>query len=55
MNSKYCIILTNGEKITIEAYSCEVIEDWLIFYHKSKSIAAAFSIRNIVGFYEMCN
>lgn len=52
MNSNYVVILVNGEKITIEAYSCEVIEDWLIFYHKSKSIAAAFSIQNITGFYE---
>ena len=55
MNSKYCIILTNGEKITIEAYSCEIKEDRLIYYYKNKFIAATFFIRNIVGFYEMCN
>lgn len=53
MNSTYVIILTNGEKITIEAYSCEVKADRLIFYYKNKSmIAATFFIRNIVGFYE---
>lgn len=52
MNLNYVVILADGEKITIEAYSCEVIEDWLIFYHKSKSIAAAFFTKNIIGFYE---
>ena len=54
MNSKYCIILTNGEKITIGACSCELKEDRLIFYYKNKSaIAATFFIRNISGFYQI--
>ena len=54
MNSKYCIILSNGEKITIEAYSCEIKADKLIFYYKNKSvIVATFFIGNIAGFYEM--
>jgi hypothetical protein len=54
MNSKYAIILANGEKVTIEAYSCEIKEDKLIFYYKNKSIiAATFFIRNISGFYEI--
>lgn len=52
MNSNYVVILVDGEKITIEAYCCEVIEGWLIFYHKNKFITAIFSIKNIVGFYE---
>lgn len=52
MNSNYTIILTNGEKIIIEAYSCEIKADRLICYYKNKSIAATFFIRNIVGFYE---
>jgi hypothetical protein len=52
MDSNYVIILTNGEKITIEAYSCEVIEDKLIFYYKNKSLAATFFTKNIIGFYE---
>lgn len=51
MYSNFTIILINGEKITIRAYSCEIINDWLIFYHKNKSIAATFFIRNIIGFY----
>lgn len=52
MNSKYVIILINGEKITIEAYFCEFKEDRLVYYYKNKSIAAAFFIKNIAGFYE---
>ena len=27
MNSNYVVILADGEKITIEAYSCEIIDD----------------------------
>lgn len=53
MNSKYCIILTSGEKITIEAYSCEIKADRLIYYYKNKTIAATFFIKNIAGFYEI--
>lgn len=52
MNSNYVIILITGEKIIIKAYSCEVIEDKLVFYHKNKSLAATFFVRNIIGFYE---
>ena len=52
MNSNYVVILADGEKITVEAYSCEVIEDKLIFYYKNKSLAAAFFTKNIIGFYE---
>ncbi len=53
MNSNYAIILINGEKITIEAYSCEIINDWLIFYKNKNFIAATFFTKNIVGFYEI--
>lgn len=52
MNSNYVIILITGEKITIEAYSCEVIEDKLIFYYKNKSLVATFFTKNLIGFYK---
>ena len=52
MDSNYVVILITGEKIIIEAYSCEVIEDKLIFYYKNKSLVATFFIKNIIGFYE---
>lgn len=52
MNSNYVIILITGKEITVEAYSCEVIDDKLIFYHKNKSLAATFFTKNIIGFYE---
>ena len=52
MNSNYVIILITGEKITVEAYSCEVIDDKLIFYHKNKFLAATFFTKNIIGFYK---
>jgi hypothetical protein len=52
MNSNYVIILITGKEITVEAYSCEVIDDKLIFYHKNKSLAATFFTKNIICFYE---
>jgi hypothetical protein len=52
-NSNYVIIPINGEKITIEAFFCEVKEDKLLCYYQDMSIVATFFIRNIVGFYEI--
>ena len=52
MDSNYVIILITGEKITVEAYFCEVIEDKLVFYYKNKSLVAAFFTKNIIGFYK---
>lgn len=53
MNSKYRIILINGEKITIEAYSVKIENNRITFCNKNKVIVAVFLVENIVGFYEI--